>query len=93
MSISSDMKEMLNLKHAEAVSASGGKFGHLTDEPKCEFSSLLIGDVWRRPQRAAVSSKYVDIVHSKLVADVNAVLAASPGGCLEFDGWTDLNGV
>jgi hypothetical protein len=57
-----------------------------------DFHSLLIGDVWRPPQRAAVSSKYVNIVFNKLVADVNAVLAASSGGCLQFDEWTDSNG-
>jgi hypothetical protein len=46
MSMSSDMKKKLNLKYAEAVFASGGKFGYLTDAPEWdEFLSLLIGDV------------------------------------------------
>jgi hypothetical protein len=31
MSMSSDMKGKLNLKYAEAVFPSGGKFGYLTD--------------------------------------------------------------
>jgi hypothetical protein len=80
----------LDLKYAEAVFASGGKFGYLTDAPEWdEFLSLLIGDVWRPPQRAVVSFKYINIVYNKHVADVNAVLAASSGGCLQFDGWTD----
>jgi hypothetical protein len=93
MSNSSNMKERLNLKYAEAVFASGGNFDYLTDAPEWDdFFSLLIGDVWRPPQRAAVSSKYVNIVYSKLVADVNAVLAASSGGYLQFDGRTDPNG-
>jgi hypothetical protein len=93
MSMSGDMKEKLNLKYAEAVFASGGKFGYLTDAPEwIDFFRLLIGDVWRPPQRAAVSSKYVDIVYNKLVADVNAVLGASSGVCLQFDGWKDPNG-
>jgi hypothetical protein len=91
MSMSNDMKEKLNLKYAEAVFASGGNFGHLTDAPEWDdFFSLLIGDVWRPPQRAAVSFKYVNIEYNKLVADVNAVLAASSGGCPQFDGWTDV---
>jgi hypothetical protein len=91
--MSSDMKENLNLKYAEAVFARGGKFGYLTDAPEWDnFFSLLIGDVWHPPQRAAVLFKYVNIVYKKLVADVNAVLAASSGGCLQFDGRTDPNG-
>jgi hypothetical protein len=91
MSMSNDMKETLNLKYAEALFASGGKFGYLTDAPEWDdFFTLLIGDVWRPPQRAAVSSKYAYIVYNTLVA-VNAVLAASSGGCLQFDEWTDLN--
>jgi hypothetical protein len=65
----------------------------LTDVPeRDDFFSLLIGDVWRPPQRATVSSKYVDIVYNTLVADVNAVLAAPSGGCLQFGGWTEPNG-
>jgi hypothetical protein len=92
MSTSNDMKEKLTLKYAEAVFASGGKFGYLTDAPEWDdFLSLLIGDVWRPPQRASVSSKSVNIVY-KLVVDVNAVLAGSSGGCLQFDGWTDPSG-
>jgi hypothetical protein len=75
------------------VFASGAKFGFLADAPEWDdFFGLLIGDVWRPPQRAAVSSKYVNIVYNKLVADVNPVLAALSGGCLHFDGWTDPNG-
>jgi hypothetical protein len=93
MSMPSDMKEKLDLKYAEAVFASGGKFGYLTDAPEWEdFFSLLIRDVWRPLQRAAVSSKYVNIVYNKLVADVNAILAASSGGWLQFDGLADPNG-
>jgi hypothetical protein len=50
MNMSSDMKEKLNLKYGEAVFASGGKFGYLTDAPEWDaFFSLLIGDVWRPP--------------------------------------------
>jgi hypothetical protein len=86
------MKEKPNLKYVEAVFASGGKFGYLTDAPEWDdFFSLLNKDVWRPPHRAAVSSKYVNIVYNKLVADVNAVLAASSGEWLQFDGWTDPN--
>jgi hypothetical protein len=60
----------LNLKYAEPVFASGGKFGCMVGAPEWDdFFSLLIGDVLRPPQRAAVSSKYFNIVYNKLVAD------------------------
>jgi hypothetical protein len=61
--MSSDMRESLNVKNAETVFASGGKLGYLADAPEWdEFFSLLIGDIWRPSQRAAVSSKDVNIV-------------------------------
>ncbi|KAK1859366.1 hypothetical protein I4F81_001963 [Pyropia yezoensis] len=93
MFVSVNHCEALNLLYAEAVFASGGKFGYCTDgEEWGSFGKKLLGGAWRPPSRQTMSSKYVNLVFSKVDADVCEILRSMAGGCFECDGWTGPNG-
>lgn len=93
MSMSAAHSETVNVAYAEAVFASGRKFGFCIDEEEWgTFWTKLMWTVWRPPSRNAMSSKYMDVVHNKVDASLQAVLRLLVGGCFQCDGWTDPNG-
>ena len=93
MSMSAAHAEAVNVAYAEAVFASGGKFGYCTDDDEwAAFYSKLVGPVWLPPLRSLMSPKYVNTVFHKVDASMHAVLASLVGRFYQCDGWTGPNG-
>ena len=93
MSMSVEHAEAVNLAYAEAVFASGGKFGYCADEEEWGvFWGKLVGGAWRPPSRQTMSTKYVNTVFSKVDAEERGILCTMPGGCFQCDAWTDPSG-
>jgi len=93
ISMSAERAEAVSMAYAEAVFASGCKFGYCTDEEEWRaFWAMLIGPVWRPPSRHIMSEKYVNLVFKKMDGGVRAVLGSVIGGCYQDDGWTGPSG-